>query len=260
LYATPAPGIGYLRLAEFNDAGNEALAKLLPKLPASAGHEKLLIVDLRGNDGGGAPLSLLSRWIPVKQVQRRFTQIGKRSCLYPGLWFNLGQVLSLGMKHPATADVREMEAAYARGIEAPATTDCRTTFDTTRGKWNYLQHHFVRTWRGQRPRLLVLVDNACASDCEYMTWMLAQLPGTVIAGGNTFGVTGFTQPGFLLLPHTRIAFQLATSRSDNYGDGRSENGYGLDVDVTLPTRADWSKRSIIALAKKLIGPGRRDNP
>lgn len=254
IYNVPAPGIGYLRLAQFNDAGNEALTNLLPKLPRSAGHEKLLIVDLRGNDGGGAPLDLLSRWIPVKQIKQQFTQTGKRSCLYPGLWFNLGQVLSLGMKHASRSDVRKMQAAYTHGIDAPATTSCPTTFETRQGKWTYLQHHFVRKWRGQRPRLLVLVDNQCGSDCEYMAWMLAQVPGTVIAGSNTFGVTGFTQPGFLLLPHTRIAFQLATSLSDNYGDGRSENGYGLDVDVALPTPSDWSGKSILALAERLAGP------
>lgn len=254
IYNVPAPGIGYLRLAAFNDAGNQALIKLLPKLPSSAGHEKLLVVDLRGNDGGGAPLDLLSRWLPVNHVEQQFTQVSKRSCLYPGLWFNLGQVLSLGLKHPSRSDVREMQAAYAHGIDAPATTSCPTTFESRQGKWTYLQHHFVREWRGRRPRLLVLVDNQCGSDCEYMTWMLAQLPGTVIAGSNTFGVTGFTQPGFLLLPHTRIAFQLATSLSDNYGDGRSENGYGLDVDVALPTPADWSGESILALAERLADP------
>jgi C-terminal processing protease CtpA/Prc len=124
--------------------------------------------------------------------------------------------------------------------------------------WHYTEHHFVRDWQGKHPRLLVLVDNQCGSDCEYMTWMLAQLPGTVIAGNNTFGVIGLTQPGFLLLPHTRIAFDLATSRTDDYGDGRSENGYGLDVDVALPTAADWQPRSIVALAKSLAG--RQPNP
>ncbi len=254
IYNMPAPGIGYLRLAQFNDAGDDALVKLLPKLPKSAGHEKLLIVDLRGNDGGGAPLTLLSRWIPVKKIDTQSTQIGKRSCLYPGLWFNLGQVLSIGLKHPTKSIVRELQAAYARGIGAPPTSSCKVHFKTTTGHWHYIDHHFVRHWHGGYPRLLVLVNNRCASDCEGMVWDLAQLPGTVIAGENTFGVTGFTQPGFLLLPHTHIVFQLATSRSEDYGDDRSVNGYGLDVDVALPTTNAWSAQSILALAKALVKP------
>lgn len=260
VYNTPALGIGYLRLATFNDAGDEALAQLLPHLPESAGHEKLLIVDLRGNDGGGAPVDSLARWIPLKQLDGRLTRVSKRSCLYSGLWFNLGQVLSLGTRHASAKDMHEMESSYAHGIGAPATMHCPVSFPTSAGKWTYAQHHFVRAWHGRRPRLLVLVDQGCGSDCEFMTWLLAQLPGTVIAGRNTVGVIGFTQPGFLLLPHTHIAFQLATSRSDGYGDGRSEDGYGLDVDVALPTAADWSAPSILALAQELVTPSPPKSP
>lgn len=259
IYHTLAPGIGYLRLASFADAGDEALAKLLPTLPESAGHEKELIVDLRGNDGGNAPIKLLSRWIPIEKISGQLTQIGKRSCLYPGLWFNLGQMLALRVKPPVTPGFREMMDVYMRGLSAPPSTACPVSFKTTSGTWRYTDHQFVRHWQGPYPRLLVLVDDECGSDCEYMTWMLAQLPGTVIAGENTFGVTGFTQPGFLLLPHTRIVFQLATSRTDSYGDGRSENGYGLDVDVVLPVQTDWSKHSLLALAEKLIAPAQHES-
>lgn len=81
--------------------------------------------------------------------------------------------------------------------------------------------------------------------------MPVQSFGQVIAGSNTFGSNGFTQPGFMLLPHTQIIFRVATSRSEVYGDGRSENGYGLDVDVALPNVADWSAQSILALARQL---------
>lgn len=258
-YNTLAPGIGYLRLAAFVDAGDEAFAKLLKKLPASAGHEKILIVDLRHNGGGNAPIDLMSRWLPVKQITSSMTKTAKRSCLYPGLWFNLGQFLAMQVKPPVTNGFRETMAAYAKGLDTPASDKCPVSFKRTQGAWGYTDHHFVRHWQGQRPRLLVLVDNQCGSDCEYMTWMLAQLPGTVVAGENTYGVIGFTQPGVLLLPHTRVAFFVATSYSDGYGDGRSSNGYGLDVDIALPAQADWSKRSILALAEKLIEPSRHES-
>lgn len=251
VYSTLAPGVGYLRLAQFNDAGDDALAKLVKALPASAGHEHVLVVDLRGNDGGSAPVDELSRWIPLKQINDELTQTGKRSCLFPGLWFNLGEVLSLSIKHTDTSTVHDLQKAYAQGIDAPATNHCPVTFKSTEGPWHYTMHHFTRAWQGKRPRLLVLVDDMCGSDCEYVAWMLAQLPGTVIAGSNTFGVTGFTQPGFFILPHTRIAFQMATSRTDSYGDDRSVNGYGLDVDVALPDASDWSRGSIVALAETL---------
>lgn len=254
VYAALAPDIGYLRLAAFVDVGDEALAKLLHRLPASAGHEKLLVVDLRGNGGGNAPVDLLSRWIPVKQMARQSLQVHKRSCLYPGLWFNLGQMLALQVKPPATEDFRQTMADYTRGLDAPPSVNCPVSFTTVPGQWRYTGHHFVSRWQGGHPRLLVLVDSECGSDCEYMAWLLAQLPGTVIAGSNTYGLIGFTQPGVLLLPHTRVAFDMATSHTDEYGDGRSENGYGLDVDIVLPAEADWSRHSVLALARKLLQP------
>lgn len=250
-YNTPAPGIGYLRLATFSEAGSEALIKLQASLPATAGHEKLLIVDLRGNDGGGSPIGALSRWIPVDKVSMDLQQIHKSSCLHPGLWFNLMQVMSMSVKPPTTADFRESAAQWLKDIDVPASTACPVEFHATASHWNYRQHQFVSAWSGDRPRLLVLVDNQCASDCEFMTWQLAQLPGTVIAGSNTLGVIGFTQPGFMLLPHTRIIFQLATSLTDNYGDGRSVDGYGLDIDLALPESTDWTRDSILALARRL---------
>jgi Peptidase family S41 len=251
LYNTVAPGIGYLRLGSFSDAGDEAVAKLVQHLPPSAGYEKVLIVDLRDNDGGIAPIGLLSRWIPESDITRSPTQVGERSCLYPGLWFNLGQVLSLGVKRPVSDNFRRIMVAYGRDLMTKSPVGCPVTFDKTQGNWFYGEHHFISHWQGRYPRLLVLVDNECASDCEFMTWVFAQLPGTVIAGENTFGVIGFTQPGFLLLPHSRIVFQLATSRTEDYSDGRSESGYGLDVDVSLPTASDWSRNSLLTLANYL---------
>jgi C-terminal processing protease CtpA/Prc len=43
--------ISYLRLPTFNKLNGERLRALLAGLPKSAGSEKLLIVDLRGNGG-----------------------------------------------------------------------------------------------------------------------------------------------------------------------------------------------------------------
>jgi hypothetical protein len=84
-----------------------------------------------------------------------------------------------------------------------------------------------------------------------MTAVLAQLPNTVIAGTSTYGVMGFTQPGYFVLPNSRVPFRLALSRTDAYGDGRSVDGYGITVDVLLPTVQSRSRASLLALARAL---------
>jgi hypothetical protein len=48
--------ISYLRLPTFTKQNGERLRALFAGLPKSVGREKLLIVDLRGNGGGDAPL------------------------------------------------------------------------------------------------------------------------------------------------------------------------------------------------------------
>jgi C-terminal processing protease CtpA/Prc len=103
----------------------------------------------------------------------------------------------------------------------------------------------------QHPRFLVLVDEACASDCEFLTYAFAATSRAVIAGVNTFGVMQFIQPGYFLLPHSDIRFRIALGRSDPYGDGRSVDGYGLDVDLLLPAAEDQSPAAILELAQRL---------
>jgi hypothetical protein len=64
--------------------------------------------------------------------------------------------------------------------------------------------------------------------------MLASLPETIVVGANTYGVCQMIQPGHSVLPHTGLRYRIALGRGDPYGDNRSVDGYGLDVDVVLP--------------------------
>jgi hypothetical protein len=64
-------------------------------------------------------------------------------------------------------------------------------------------------------------------------------------------VAQYIQPGYFLLPHSRVPFRIALGRSDLYRDGRSVDGYGLDVDVVLPGELDQSADRITRLAELL---------
>ena len=73
----------------------------------------------------------------------------------------------------------------------------------------------------------------------------------MIAGENTFGVGQFIQPGYLILPHSRLPFRIAMGMSDDYGDGRSFDGYGLDVDMVLDSEESQGAAAILRLAQTL---------
>ena len=140
------------------------------------------------------------------------------------------------------------------GLRGSSSADCTVQPDVKRGDRDLRDHHFsVQAQHHGQTRILALVDDGCGSDCEYLTYILSGLPDTVIAGTSTYGVMGFTHPGYFVLPHSRIPFRLALSRSDAYGDGRSVDGYGITVDVLLPTVQSQSRQSLLTLARLLAG-------
>jgi hypothetical protein len=255
VYETIGDGIAYLRMPTFTDANNEALRVALSKAQG-LGKERVLVLDLRGNDGGNAPADMLTNWFAesaIEQAAAPATQFGTNSCFRTALFFGLQQQLAAGLKPPVSPALQQQLQPLVDAIAAPAPSGCTVEPTVQRGDRSLSDHHFaiadpVPT---DQTRVIALVDNGCGSDCEYMTYVLSGLPGTVIAGTSTYGVMGFTQPGYFVLPHSRVPFRIALSRTDEYGDGRSVDGYGIAVDVLLATEASQQRASIVALAKTL---------
>jgi hypothetical protein len=250
-YETIADGIAYVRMPSFTDANNDALRTALSKAPG-LGKERAVVIDLRGNDGGNAPSDVLNNWAAESAIEQAgdIEQYGTQSCFATALSFGLQQQLMASLKPPANANVSRFLQGVVDQLKAPQT--CDVVPAVKQAQTLLRDHRFsVREENGTQPRLIAVVDNGCGSDCEYMAKVIAALPDSVIAGTSTFGVMGFTQPGYFVLPHSGVAFRLALSRTDAYGDERSVDGYGISVDVLLPTQASQSRESIAALAKAL---------
>jgi hypothetical protein len=113
--------------------------------------------------------------------------------------------------------------------------------------WNYRKHQF-----SGKAKMLVVVDKSCRQECEFVAYMLAHSTDGVIAGVNTFGSSQFFRTGRFILPYSRLPFRLASSESDFYGDQRSFDGYGFNVDVLLPTERSQSIEAIVNLAERLL--------
>ena len=253
VYTTLANGIAYLRLPTFTDANNEALRAALSKA-TGLGKERLVIFDLRGNDGGNAPSDILTNWFAESAVEiaSGMSQAGTTSCFTTALQFGLQQQLIGGLKPPVSPGLQQALQQIVDSLKGSSAPDCTVQPQVKTSDRSMRDHHFtVRPQVTDQTRVVALVDGGCGSDCEYMTYVLGGLPDTVIAGTSTFGIMGFTQPGYFVLPHSRVPFRIALSRTDAYGDERSVDGYGITVDVLLPTAQSQSQQSLTALAAAL---------
>ena len=245
-----SPSAIYMRLPSMVSSNYRDLDR--SAWPSPTGQERLLIVDVRGNGGGSAALgwTLLKDWVDQERVPP-FEAMGttlSESCLYPALKWNF--TTFMGGARSLTDEDRAWMQPMLDALFAPADPDCPRSDRV---------HPPSRTWRDRRPvrtpermQILVVTDARCGSDCEYLLMQLGALPETVIAGVNSGGVTQFIQPGYGVLPHSRLPFRMALGESDLYGDRRSVDGHGLDVDVLLTREEDWSEAALLALAEVLL--------
>jgi C-terminal processing protease CtpA/Prc len=254
VYEVIGNGIVYIRTPQsFTYQNDEKFDAMLPA-GSDAQRERVVVLDLRSNGGGAAPMSMLRRWYSSDEVARALapgTIHTSNSCFTTALWFNAGQSMAASLKAPIASPIRDLLQAQVDAIAATPPAHCSVQWITKRGAAQP-QHRF--TMRRQDPRqtrVIAIVDNHCGSDCEALTLALSRLPDTVIAGTSTAGVMGFSRPGMFVLPYSRVPFMLALQLTDPYGDSRSIDGYGIPVDVLLATAQAQSMDSVIALARAL---------
>lgn len=243
--------VAYLRLPDFTEVNGQLIEQRIAGWPKYSGRERVLIIDLRDNGGGNATLQPLAGWVDTRGVSRALNARRHQgaSCLYHALRWGYTTISTASIKPPASTNFTLRLQSLVDDLFRQSAPACPSAFADSSSGWDYRQHAMRAPGLVDgHLRLLVLVNNGCGSDCEAEVLMLSSLPQTVVVGSNTFGVAQFIQPGYSVLPHTRLPFRIALGTSDAYGDGRSFDGFGVDVDIVLATPADESRESILALA------------
>jgi C-terminal processing protease CtpA/Prc len=239
-------GIVYARLPSMNLSVYAGARRSVEPLAS----DRVLIVDVRGNDGGAMDLTfpLIDGWVDTKALGNDILSSVQlvRSCLFAPLKW--GFETSFGGD-----DLVEVKPALARLLEPIATAPlgCPRVVDPRPSGWTYRDHHFAP--RAGKLRVLVVTNAGCGSDCEGLTYMLAHLPETLVVGASTLGIGQFVQPGHSVLPHARLPYRIALGSSDFYGDDRSVDGYGLDVDVILAEVDSLDAPALAELARLVTG-------
>jgi hypothetical protein len=243
-------GAVYVRLPTFNWRNYHNFSET--GWPSRQPGDRVLIVDLRNNEGGSEDygLAILRGWIDEQAMvplQDLGTQLNS-SCLFAPLKWNYMILSSPAVLSDAKGYMQGLLDRMAQ-FYPPG---CPRTVETNPAKWSYPQRRFNP--KPGEMRIVALVDSLCASDCELLTERLASLPEAIVAGANTFGVGQFIQPGYSVLPHTGLPFRIALGMSNFYGDSRSYDGYGLDVDIVVPkvdSLQDNQLRELAQIVEKL---------
>jgi hypothetical protein len=247
LYDRIAPHLGYLRIPTLTFANSEYLLRWEEWLPPETGQLETLIVDVRGNEGGAyeGAIPVLGMLTGVRDFIVPAPVRRKNSSLTALLTWGFVQARSRDFKPPLSDTLRSRLQHALDNLLTPHVDE--VSFEERRVSWPYSEHRFPTSPTPGFPSILVLADNGCGSDGEALVWMLAAVAGSTVAGSNTFGIAQFTNPGYFVLPHTRIPYRLAMGMSDIYGDQRSFDGYGIAPDILLPTRESQKREHFPAL-------------
>ncbi|NBW80699.1 hypothetical protein EBR21_03000, partial [bacterium] len=174
--------IGYLRLPSFSAKNVELLQKLSSLLPSSAGKEEFLIIDMRLNEGGdgGSAFGVLQRWLRPEEIENAmsFSRSTVESCTSQALSWGYEQFTKRNVRPPVSGYLRDtLQAKIDKIILHPK--ECKRQVMYDRSKWNFAKRNRMDL---SGKKILLLVDNMCGSDCEFITYVLGSLPRTVIAG------------------------------------------------------------------------------
>ncbi len=249
-FARLAPDVAYLRVPSLSREAMARLEALAAELPAGAGRERALVVDLRFNEGGdgGVRLPVLDRYAGGAIEAAAPRRLVKRSCLADAMRW--GSMQRAAVAAPARSpDLARALQAELDAAPSPMPPGCPAALEETPATFAYADR--VIDPSRSSPLLLVLVNEHCTAECELAAYAIASSRNAVVAGVNTFGAIQFGDPRITVLPRTRVPFRIAGEVSDPYGDGRSVDGYGLDVDVLLTRLGDTSAEALVALARSL---------
>lgn len=208
----------------------------------------ITIIDVRANGGGDAspifellaPLFGKSNLLQASNFKRKL----KESCVTDSLRWGFAQIMLRGISETISDGLRK------RIQDLVPKEKCHDSLSISEEHRFYLDRN--KYMPKSKGKFIVLTDRYCASDCEFLVFLLSAFNNTKIVGESTFGLAQYIRPGLLFLPNSRVVFQMATGESDLYGDGREFDGHGLHVDYLLDDFEIKSPKDILRLSSIIV--------
>jgi len=220
-----ADGVPYVVVPSFGAPALEAQAVALVKEHAAA---PAMIVDVRRNGGGTTPVSLIEALL-----DRPYAEWTEATVVSNALF---GAYRAIGESY-----TKEQLGEYVSGY-----VDGLSTFD--RAELRTLGRVVKPGTPVYTGRLVVLIDDGCASACEDFVLPLKVSGRATLVGEATQGSTG--QP-YMRSFGDGLSFRVSTKRV-YFPDGGRFEGVGIEPDVeVIPTPADLRAGRDVALERAL---------
>lgn len=218
-------GVPYVVVPSFGAPALEAQAVALVKEHAAA---PAMIVDVRRNGGGTTPVSLIEALL-----DRPYAEWTEATVVSNALF---GAYRAIGESY-----TKEQLGEYVSGY-----VDGLSTFD--RAELRTLGRVVKPGTPVYTGRLVVLIDDGCASACEDFVLPLKVSGRATLVGEATQGSTG--QP-YMRSFGDGLSFRVSTKRV-YFPDGGRFEGVGIEPDVeVIPTPADLRAGRDVALERAL---------
>ena len=221
-----------LRLPAFDPAAEAAIRSLVDENWERLSAVGTLIIDVRGNQGGGA---------------------GAYHAIRPLLY--TGPMVTPGVSHYATADnIRVMQEVIDHVELTPETAEALEGI--VAGMHEHLGG-FVPTSDDRYEvdevlptprRVAVLTDRRCISTCEAFVWIAMQSGKTTVFGENTGGFMDYGSAVMVDTPLPVFRLQMPMGRSNRVPQGMPLDNVGIEPDVRVPDEVlywvDWVREQL----------------
>jgi hypothetical protein len=224
----------YIKISSFSPSNAAAIDSMLNANKSTINTTPNLIIDIRGN-GGGADFVY--------------------SPLLPYLYTN--PIKGIGVDVLSTNDNITAWEKLLDEEDMPESNKSRiqtviNIMQKNPGKMVNIADDYVDSPFTQLPfpkKIIILIDNGCASTTEQFLLAARQSKKVILAGQNTSGTLDYSNMravNFSCLPYT---LKYSTTRSRRLNSNNGIDGIGIKPDIYLKEKEDWIKKAVKILTE-----------
>lgn len=223
----------YVRMASLDPQSVETTAAFL-KSAANAKLYRHVILQLRG----GGNLQIVVNWIKALgmagSINTALVQEVQSTGQLIATSFAALQIIAMLERNAGPEAAERLQQVRALQESVSADAKAAIAAGNTHNRTMKILDPGTNTDLGDgsfRGSLTVLVDEHCASACEFAVRLFKQIPGVRVLGSGTAGINAYTEPLQIMLPHSKVWYAVPTHLAFIGADGGPAEGRGVTPSI-----------------------------